>query len=150
LNIIGNFYNSDTLTGSALGNVTVSNVSSNDGIMKGAFEFCDLTPPLIAPFIDINTGTIEPNITWCAAVGLTNSDANSFTVVFPNPTNGNFTIKTSSDDLISITNEIGQNVYLAKLSNNNNHTIEIQDLNAGIYFIKSIKNNSHQRIVITK
>jgi PKD repeat protein len=59
------WYNADTLAG-GYGSFTVALQSGNSGRMNGSFDFCDLTPPVSAPFIDNNTGTISPQITWCA------------------------------------------------------------------------------------
>ncbi len=58
------WYNADTVAG-GFGSFTVALQSGNSGRMNGSFDFCDLTPPSSAPFIDNNTGTISPQITWC-------------------------------------------------------------------------------------
>lgn len=58
------WYNADTVAG-GFGSFTVALQSGNSGRMNGSFDFCDLTPPPSSPFIDNNTGTISPQITWC-------------------------------------------------------------------------------------
>ncbi|MBP7389563.1 MAG: PKD domain-containing protein [Chitinophagales bacterium] len=64
LQVDSDWYNADTVAG-GFGSFTVALLSGNSGRMNGSFDFCDLTPPASAPFVDNNTGTISPQITWC-------------------------------------------------------------------------------------
>lgn len=59
-----NWYNADTISGE-FGSFVVSYSTGNSGLMVGSFDFCDLTPPSQAPYIDTNYGTISAQITWC-------------------------------------------------------------------------------------
>lgn len=65
IRVDSNWFNGDTVTG-AFGSFTVAFETGNAGIMKGSFDFCDLTPPATAPYIDHNNGAIGAQITWCA------------------------------------------------------------------------------------
>lgn len=60
-----NFYNQGAVGG--FGKFCVSDSTLNDGTMGGSFDFCDLTPPGLPPYIDMNTGTVDPGITYCMA-----------------------------------------------------------------------------------
>lgn len=60
-----NWFNADTVSG-FFGSFVVSDSSGNSGLMLGSFDFCDLTPPATAPYIDVNYGTISSQITWCS------------------------------------------------------------------------------------
>lgn len=64
VHVDSNWLNADTISGVS-GSFVVGDSSANTGYMIGSFDFCDLTPPLVSPFIDFNTGTISPQITWC-------------------------------------------------------------------------------------
>ncbi len=60
-----NWFNADTVSG-LFGSFVVADSSGNAGLMLGSFDFCDLTPPATAPYIDVNYGTISSQITWCS------------------------------------------------------------------------------------
>lgn len=55
--------------------------------------------------------------------------------LFPNPSTGEFTVHSDSDINLNIISQIGQVVKTISLSASNNHTLEINDLPSGIYFI---------------
>ena len=59
-----NWYNGDTVKGVS-GKFTVAFETRNTGLMLGSFDFCDLTPPVSPPFVDLNLGNISSGITWC-------------------------------------------------------------------------------------
>ncbi len=65
MRVDSNWFNGDTVSG-IFGSFTVAFQSGNAGVMKGSFDFCDLTPPPMAPYIDQNSGSISAQITWCA------------------------------------------------------------------------------------
>jgi len=88
--------NLDSLSGS--GTYCIGQYTSNSGIMSGNFDFCDKTPPANPPYIDVNTGTIDTNITWCAnslCLPVADNpiwDNYSKPVVSPNPNHGTIQI----------------------------------------------------------
>lgn len=71
--------------------------------------------------------------------------------VFPNPSNGSFTIKTKSDMRLSLMNELGQVIKELNFTNENQFQQNIQGLSAGIYFIKCIQDGSfiQTKLVVT-
>ena len=73
-------------------------------------------------------------------------------VIFPNPSNGAFTIESTSEGNYSIINELGETMQELKLNSTNQYTMNIENLNAGIYFIVggNNKETTHQKIVVTK
>jgi hypothetical protein len=58
--------------------------------------------------------------------------------VFPNPSSGVVTIRSNGTINGIILNALGQEVQSFKLSDNNSYSVRIQDLPAGLYFIKDI------------
>jgi len=76
-------YNFDTISG-VKGYIQVADSSFNSGYMMGTFDFCDLTPPSSAPFIDIQVGVVETGITYCTQQDI-NEAASGIMSVFPNP-----------------------------------------------------------------
>jgi len=82
------FYNYNNITGGSTGSFTMQDTSYNSGLMTGSFDFCDATPPPGSPYIDINLGTVDPLITFCATTGIvSNNDLFNF-LPYPNPTKG--------------------------------------------------------------
>lgn len=54
---------------------------------------------------------------------------------FPNPNKGTFTIKSSIEEKITLNNEVGQVIKTLDLNAMNNYSVEISDLQSGIYFV---------------
>jgi len=79
-----------------------------------------------------------------------NDDLSLF--IYPNPNNGIFTLEAKIEGIYSIINELGQVVKKIQLNSTNNYTINIEDLNTGIYFIVGNNDNQmvKQKIVVTK
>jgi hypothetical protein len=71
--------------------------------------------------------------------------------VFPNPNKGTFTVKVETDLTLRLMNNLGQVIKVFSLDSKNNHSITIENLSHGIYFLvgenKSGKVN--QKIVIS-
>jgi hypothetical protein len=70
--------------------------------------------------------------------------------VYPNPNNGAFTMHSTMAGNYSITNELGQTIKSIQLNAANNYSINIENLQNGIYFIIGINNNkvTKQKIVV--
>lgn len=140
-----NWYNSDTVKGVS-GSFSVQNLSGNSGFMKGSFDFCDLTPPANAPFIDyIAGGSISSNITWCTATSFKSVAQNLEFAVFPNPAGNSLNIKTEElFFMVEIINATGEKIY----SGNNSLQIDLSQLSSGMYIFiakDSSGNISHRQ-----
>jgi|JI10StandDraft_1071094.scaffolds.fasta_scaffold51780_1 hypothetical protein len=152
----GSLYNigNASILGNSTGLITVADSSINTGIITGYngtyFTFCDLTPPATAPFVDVNTGTIDPNINWCTAVGLNNYTSNNEVSIFPNPNSGSFVIVANSLESFNLIDELGRIVSTITLNENNNFKKEIKFLQNGVYYLKSLTKNSFEKIVVTQ
>ncbi len=131
-----NWLNTESVSGS--GKFCILNNTSNTGLMTGTFDFCDQT----GGNIDLNTGTIQPSITYCLyPCDLNTSEAKDLheISIFPNPNNGFFTVSiTIPDTDIEIYNIIGKLVYKNKLSSLNSE-INLKEEPQGIYFYKLLK-----------
>jgi hypothetical protein len=68
--------------------------------------------------------------------------------VFPNPNNGEFTIKSQKADIVNLTNELGQIVETIELNQQNNFSYKVNHLQSGIYFLigKTVK----QKVIVSK
>ncbi len=70
--------------------------------------------------------------------------------VYPNPSHGIFTIKSTTDLEYTIVNNVGQVVVNGNLSKLNNFTLDIKDLSRGVYYVigKNDKESTKQKIVV--
>lgn len=140
--VFDSWYNTDTVKGS--GSFIVSDSSANSGFMKENFDFCDLTPPSSAPFVDLNSGSISSGITYCTT-GIEELNMTSVFTIFPNPNNGTFYIRSEEDQVLTLSDELGRELRTIELSKVN--TAVINDLPPGFYFISG-KNYSKKIVVI--
>ncbi len=70
--------------------------------------------------------------------------------VYPNPSNGLFTVKAENDFNLNVVDVAGKLVYQGQISNNVN-TVDLTNVQAGMYFFKfSSANNSYFQRVIVK
>ncbi len=94
-----------------------------------------------------NTATLNITVNVCTAI-----DGNSLTKsefkIYPNPNNGEFVIEASNDEVVMITNELGQTIKIFKLNSENNYSTKVSGLAAGIYFVAG--NQFREKVVITK
>lgn len=82
-------------------------------------------------------------------------NANNFALasgfsIYPNPCNEALCIKSNYDGNLIIVNQLGQTTKFFKVKANSLNTINISDLSAGIYFIKSFDsaNTSSQKLIV--
>jgi hypothetical protein len=76
-------------------------------------------------------------------------DLNHVVKVYPNPSNGAFTISSDVEVNLRIVNELGQQIKIIILNEENDYKVEVQDLSAGIYFITGDR-DINQKIMISK
>jgi hypothetical protein len=69
-------------------------------------------------------------------------------IIFPNPSSGQFKIKGMKEETVFISNELGQEIEHVKLNKENNYSMEITELQSGVYFIGN--NSVRQKIVVIK
>lgn len=130
------WYNFDTIKGNVSGYIQVADSSVNNGTMKGNFDFCDLTPPASAPYVDFGTGIVEAGITWCTQQSL-NEVGEIAIDLFPNPTSDflHITISTiSKETILLIFNTMGQ-LMTSTVVNENNLSIDVSALPKGYYLL---------------
>lgn len=148
--VLNDWQNQDSVKGT--GKFCIVNNTNNSGIMTGTFDFCDMS----GGNIDLNTGTIDITITYCAypcTPGISVETANPVIFASPNPTGGIFIIK--SDRLISkieISSLLGQLVYSGQIFTKTAE-IDISTEPGGIYFYKIFSDNqviSSGKIMLAK
>lgn len=80
------------------------------------------------------------------------TNTNSKIEVYPNPNKGAFVIKSTIEGTYSIVNNVGQVVQTVTLDSSDNFSVEINNLESGLYFIIGFKDNvvTQQKIVVAK
>lgn len=134
-----NWYNVDTIEGTASAQFCIINETGNEGEMIGSFDFCDNTPPVNPPYIDINIGNIDANIVYCNTAcntGIPNNNiVNQNVNVYPNPftEKAQIILEGSKENVtLNIYNSTGQVVFTQKYFNEQMIEIYSKDLGKGL------------------
>ncbi len=86
----------------------------------------------------------------CLATGVENGIAESALMVYPNPSQGLFTVELNTESTLTIADISGRIVYSTKCQSGINH-IDVQQLTSGVYFLTAQQSNgtiATQKIVI--
>jgi hypothetical protein len=142
-------------------NLTASGAQSyswtpaNTGAAISATLLVDVPTPFSVVGTDNNgckkSAAVTINVVRCTGVNALQL-ANANISVYPNPSNGYFTIKSDVALTLTISNELGQVVKAVSLNEGNKNEVNINNLATGIYFIKG-ENNGYvvnQKILITQ
>jgi len=99
-----------------------------------------------------NSAVITQSVSDCTDLSQHAQSLNSALLIYPNPSNGNFTIKGTGSLALTVLNELGQVVRTVLLEAENEYTMNIENLPAGIYFATGRHNNQFikQKIVLTR
>jgi hypothetical protein len=92
------------------------------------------------------TAVVIVNVNACNGIDEVQSSSARI-MIYPNPNNGEFTIKSDSPADLRIVNEFGQLVKTIKISSSDNE-IKVPDLAPGVYFVMSRTIN--QKLIISK
>ncbi|HQQ94641.1 MAG TPA: T9SS type A sorting domain-containing protein [Bacteroidia bacterium] len=85
----------------------------------------------------VNTATILIKVSACLGLEENPGQERAFSV-YPNPSNGSFTIRSAESMRLSLTNVTGQLIQEMELNAENNYTLKVTDLARGLYFIKKV------------
>jgi hypothetical protein len=98
-----------------------------------------------------STGTVQVRVSGCVGIGEHDLRTEEL-VIYPNPNNGVFTIKSGSEMNLVVVNELGQLVQHIELSASNNYQVSVKELPNGIYFISGQSDHGrlYQKVVVTK
>jgi len=82
---------------------------------------------------------------------ITNDPQAAF-AIYPNPNSGTFTIQSGTDGSYTIFDGLGQPVLAVQLNAANNHTVKVDHLKPGHYFISGTSNGQviNEKIVVTQ
>ncbi|MCD6067856.1 MAG: hypothetical protein K0S33_2682 [Bacteroidetes bacterium] len=78
------------------------------------------------------------------------SQVSSVLTIYPNPNNGEFTVKSVTEGIYTLSNELGQVIRTFELNSANNREVRIEHLEAGVYIAMSKNNGIPVKVVVTK
>ncbi len=136
--VMNDWQNQDTVYGT--GRFCIVNNTNNSGLMSGSFDFCDLT----GGNIDMNTGSIDTTITYCAfpcTPGTNEYVAAPLIKISPNPGDGIFNIDSETEiSSVEVMNLLGEIVYSQQVDATR-FRINLQSCHNGIYFYRLSSKN---------
>jgi hypothetical protein len=132
--VLDSWYNTDTIKGSNSGFFNVADTSANAGIMKGTFNFCDLTPPTTWPYVDLNSGSIATSVIFCLGAGVEENEK-AVSKLYPNPSNGTFRIISDFTEVAVVVCDVTGKTILEKTISASDTEIKLHQPD-GVYFVK--------------
>jgi hypothetical protein len=99
----------------------------------------------------VNTASIQVKVNTCTGITEQSAEQNSI-IIYPNPSNGEFTISSEKDITLKIMDQLGREIRVISLTIVNDHKLQVSDLANGIYFVigQNGTQKVSQKIVITK
>ncbi len=129
--------------GSTFSSWTSNGTTTWNGIVRSWLKSLPLKPGIYTYEAELHGKICAKTFEITGTLGNTNFDAKSDLRLYPNPSNGTFTVQIADDYTqasLLIFNNIGQQVFTKSL--NQPHTEINIDLASGIYFYKIINNTS--------
>ena len=102
--------------------------------------------------VDITLGscTVTSACMSVNTLGAVNFKTNDELLIYPNPSQGIINVKSDSDGDFQVVNQMGQVLKTFKAEANQSETIDLQNLNDAIYFIKEVKHSKVFKLIIKK
>ena len=99
--------------------------------------------------ITVGGCTVTSACITVATLGTTSFETTSKFTIYPNPSQGTVNIETDSNGEYQVINQLGQIVKTFRIKADVINTIDLQNLNDSVYFIKevSVKSKSHKLII---
>jgi hypothetical protein len=153
VSIANDFYNYASISGSLNGKFDIANYSLNDlaGALIGDIDICDATLA-VGDHLDDDFGYMNNDfntVVFCT-VSFASIDENENLVVsvFPNPTNDQLNIQSDVSFTAELTDLNGAVIYRIT-DESTSHTLNLSDLENGVYFLKTATNDANgvQQIV---
>ncbi len=95
-----------------------------------------------------NSSVFTQSVSLCT--GIENQNISNEFTVYPNPSNGTFTIRTSIGGEFELFNQLGQTVLKFENTKGVEEMIQVSNLSEGVYYLHSKSEKIYKKIVITK
>ncbi|MCC6371117.1 MAG: T9SS type A sorting domain-containing protein, partial [Bacteroidia bacterium] len=99
----------------------------------------------------VGTSNVQIKVNGCNAINELNG-LSAALQIYPNPSNGDFTVQYTSEIKLTLVNELGQLIKVININSANDYKVHVSGLSNGIYFIKGIKDsqNFERKIIVNK
>ena len=87
------------------------------------------------------------NVSSCTGIEESKTN-NVFVNIYPNPSQGNFTIETGKEMQLKLINQLGQVIEVIQLNEKNNYKTSLSNLSNGVYFISG--NDLNKKVIVNK
>lgn len=143
----------NTITANATG-ATYKWIDCSTGSVIANETSASYTPASIGDYKAVVTVGSCSDTTACVSVigvGIDDLSFESKLSIYPNPSNGNFTVKGAIEGTFAIMNGLGQTVRSFTLNSDNNYVINVEGLTQGVYFISNLSDGklTNQKLIIT-
>lgn len=130
----------ETATITAIGAATYSWNSGQTSSVIIVTPTLNLTQNYFVTGVDANSCTASASaslgVSLCTGISEFSAELAGLTI-FPNPSNGEFIIKANQNITLLLINELGQQIKTLSLNESNAHSVTVNSLSAGIYFLTS-------------
>lgn len=115
-----------------------------------------ITPTVVTTFIYLVTGTDANSCSGTASlqvkvdacIGLHQYSNNSDFMVYPNPNNGRFVVRSNTEQSLLLINSLGQVINSLTLNAANQYSSEISGISKGIYYLTGSQTGEARKIII--
>lgn len=128
-------YTGTNFTISNLFETTIYYAEANDGICGNS-----------------NRVPILAQITGCLSVDEIQLNSVVYFEIYPNPSNGDFTIVSTTSGTFDIFNELGQLVKTVETSTSSGNKVQVENMSSGVYFVSGLLNESVtiRKVIVVK
>jgi hypothetical protein len=147
-----NFVNYDLVTGNAYGFFCTGNYTANYGNMVGDFTFDDNTPPATEPYIDYNSGTLDPLIVWIADwcfEGIPEASEKSIHL-YPNPVSDMLYVSGVQEGQLWKIFTVSGTLVMSGRSDDGDFSIGVGHLPSGTYMIATESDSQRNFFLFTR
>jgi hypothetical protein len=115
--------------------VTCPNLTPAPGVSTNQ-TYTAQTSGSYAVIVVLNNCTDTSTCVPVISVDVENTPTTNFSV-YPNPTQGTFTLRLKEDATVILRNEVGQTVKQITVNARNNYTVQVDELPSGVYFLEA-------------
>ena len=143
LQVDGDLVNEGIITGE--GSICISTLTYNNGLISGFVDFCDMSPSTsVNPIIDVNSGTVTDDVTFCAASSCANAVPEPVTPILaarPVPAFDAVTVICRDPAVVLLTDARGRTLRPAWRQEGDHVVVERGALPAGVYQLRAFGRN---------
>ena len=96
-----------------------------------------------------NVATVTQNVSACTGINALTSNSQLFVSVYPNPSNGEYTVELLNTSNVSVVDVLGKIIYTQTLQDGK-HSFNLNNFNNGLYILKVESNGDVKTVRLVK